>query len=264
MSEETVLLDIDDGVATATLNDPDRRNALSKELADALERVLEEVERSDARCLVIRGAGDAFSAGGDISSMVESIENDVPIDDRVQGLLQSTNRVMKRLGEFSLPTIAKIDGPAVGAGANIAILCDLQLASDRASIGFVFRQVGLGVDTGTSHRLPRLVSENLAKELVFTGKIVDAQEASEIGLFNHVFSGDEFDERADEIIESIATGPTVALKHAKRLLSEGSNKSLGEAMTDEAVAQGVIFGTEDHEEGVQAFLNGRSPEFDGR
>jgi enoyl-CoA hydratase/carnithine racemase len=192
--------------------------------------------------------------------MVESIENDVPIDDRVQGLLQSTNRVVKRLGEFSLPTIAKTDGPAVGAGANIAILCDLQLASDRASIDFVSRQVGLGVDTGTSHRLPRLVGE----ELVFTGKIGDAQEASEIGLFNHVFSGDEFDERADEIIESIATGPTVALKHAKRLLSERCNKSLGEAMTDEAVAQGVIFGTEDHEEGFQAFLNGRSPEFDGR
>jgi|AntDeeMinimDraft_4_1070355.scaffolds.fasta_scaffold01019_4 enoyl-CoA hydratase/carnithine racemase len=264
MSEDIVKLRIEDGVATATLNDPDRRNALSEELANGLRGALEEVERSDARCLVIEGAGEAFSAGGDISSMVEAIENDVPIDDRVDGLLESTNDVMRQLGEFSLPTIAKVDGAAVGAGGNMAILCDIQIASDRAAIGFVFRQVGLGVDTGTSYRLPRLVGENVAKELVFTGRIVDAEEAADLGLFNHVFPAAEFDEKADEIIDSIASGPTVALKHAKRLIDEGSNKSLDQAMIDEAVAQGIIFETDDHEEGVQAFLNNRSPEFEGQ
>jgi enoyl-CoA hydratase/carnithine racemase len=264
MSDEPVLLDITDSVAMITLNRPDQRNALSEAVADGLRDALDEIESSDARCVVFEGAGDAFSAGGDVEAMVEGIHEDAPIEDRVRRVERSTNRTIARVVECPLPTVALIDGPAVGAGANLAIACDLQLASERASIGFVFRNVGLSVDAGTSYLLPRIVGENVAKELVFTGEILDADRAADLGLVNHVYPTDEFDENAGELVEEIASGPTVALRHAKRLLGEGLEKSLSEALSDEAVAQGIAFDTEDHVEGVEAFFEGRSPSFEGR
>lgn len=264
--DEAVSLDVADGVATITLDRPDRRNALSREVSAGIREALETIDApgSGARCVVVEGAGDAFSAGGDIGAMREGIENDVPADERVRELERSTNETMARLVAFPLPTVAKVDGPAVGAGANLAIACDLQLASENASVGFVFRNVGLSVDVGTSYLLPRIVGENVAKELVFTGEILDAERAGELGLFNHVYPESEFDERADALIERIASGPTVALRHAKRLIGEGLEKSAERAMADEATAQGIVFDTADHEEGVRAFLEGREPEFEGR
>lgn len=264
VENDAVRLGIAEGVATITLDRPDRRNALSGEISDGIRNALREIDGSDARCVVVEGEGDAFSAGGDIESMRERIESDAPIDERVRELERSTSETMARLITFPLPTVAKIDGPAVGAGANLALACDLQLASERASMGFVFRGVGLSVDAGTSYLLPRVVGENVAKELVFTGEILDAERALDLGLFNHVYPPEEFDRRADELIERIASGPTVALRHAKRLLGEGLDNSVEEAMTAEATAQGIVFGTHDHEEGVQAFLDGRDPDFEGR
>ncbi len=266
IESDAVRLEFDDGVATVTLDRPDRKNALSREISDGLREALSTVDGNerDARCLVVEGAGGAFSAGGDIAAMREGIEGDVPIDDRVRELERTTSETLARLITFPLPTVAKVDGPAVGAGANLALACDLQLASERASIGFVFRNVGLSVDAGTSYLLPRIVGENVAKELVFTGEILDAERAGELGLFNHVFPEDEFDRRAGTIVDQIASGPTVALRHAKRLLGNGLDKSVDGAMTDEATAQGIVFGTADHAEGVEAFLDGRDPAFEGR
>ncbi len=168
------------------------------------------------------------------------------------------------MATVELPTIAKIDGPAVGAGANLAIACDIQVGSDRAKLGFVFRNVGLSVDSGTSYFLPRLVGENVAKELVYTGEILDAERANELGLLNHVYPGNEFDDRVRELAEQIATGPTVALRQTKHLLGSGLEKSLDAALHDEAVAQGLVFESDDHREGVEAFFEGREPEFEGR
>ncbi|WP_290814713.1 enoyl-CoA hydratase/isomerase family protein [Halovivax sp.] len=264
MTDDAVLLDVDGDVATITLNRPERRNALSEEIGDGLLDALEEVESSDAGAVVIEGAGDAFSAGGDVERMVDGLAGDVPLDDRVRALERSTCETMRRLYRSPLPTIAKIDGPAVGAGANLAIACDLQLASEDASFGFVFRQVGLGVDAGTSFLLPRLVGSNVAKELVFTGDVFGADRARELGLVNHVYPSGELDEETRVVAERIADGPTVALRHTKRLVNEGFENSLEQAMTDEAVAQGIVFQTDDHEEGVTAFVEGRDPEFEGR
>ncbi|WP_129116569.1 enoyl-CoA hydratase/isomerase family protein [Halegenticoccus tardaugens] len=263
-NDDPVLLAVDGGVATITLNRPERRNALSRELSTGLRAALDGAEDADARCVVIEGAGEAFSAGGDVDLMREALADDTDLDGRVRELERTTSETMARLVEFPLPTVAKIDGPAVGAGANLAIACDLQLASERASIGFVFRQVGLSVDAGTSALLPRLVGENVAKELVFTGEIVDAERARELGLVNRVYPADGFDARADELAERVASGPTVALRHAKRLLREGTEKSVRAAMVDEATAQGVVFDSADHEEGVRAFFEGREPAFEGR
>ncbi|ELY88999.1 enoyl-CoA hydratase/isomerase family protein [Natrinema altunense] len=262
---DDVLLEIDsEGVATITLNQPERRNALSTAISDGISAALAEIEGGDARCVVIEGAGGAFSAGGDIESMVEGIENDIPADERVRALERSTNDLMRTLIDFPVPTIALIDGPAVGAGANLALACDMQLASEDAVFGFVFRQVGLSVDAGTSYLLPRVVGENVAKELVLTGDIVDADRAAELGLVNHVYGRDELEERVDEFVDTIVSGPPIALRHANRLVGEGLEKSLEQALTDEATAQGIVFETADHEEGVDAFFEDREPEYEGR
>ncbi len=165
---------------------------------------------------------------------------------------------------FPVPTVAKIDGPAVGAGAGLALACDLQLASETAKIGFVFRGVGLSCDAGTSYLLPRLVGANTAKELVLTGEILGADDALELGLFNHVYPADEFDDRVAELVEEIASGPTVALRHATRLIDSAAGKGFEAALKDEAAAQGIALGSRDHEEGVRAFLEGREPSFEGR
>lgn len=264
MSDESTRLTVEDGVATITLNRPERRNALSTELSNGVRDALADVADSDARCVVVEGAGGAFSAGGDIEAMRERLGSETPIDERVRELERTTSETIARLATFPLPTIAKVDGAAFGAGANLAIACDVQLASADATIGFGFRQVGLCVDAGTSYLLPRIVGENVAKELVFTGELVPADRALDIGLVNHVYPTEEFEARADEFVERVATGPTVALRHAKRLLGEGFDKSIERAMSDEATAQGVVFATDDHEEGVRAFLEDREPEFEGR
>ena len=264
MSEQPATLAVDDGVATITLNRPERRNALSAELSASVRDALAEIADSDARCVAVEGAGEAFSAGGDIEAMRERFESEESVDEQVRRLERTTSETIARLATFSLPTVAKMDGTAFGAGANLAIACDLQLASDDAAIGFGFRQVGLSIDAGTSYLLPRLVGENVAKELVFTGELVEADRALDLGLVNHVYPADEFDSRADAMVERIANGPTVALRHAKRLLGEGFDKSVERAMSDEATAQGIVFGTDDHEEGVRAFLEDREPEFEGR
>lgn len=263
MSEKSVLLDIEDGIATITLNEPDSRNALSQSIGEGLSDALAAVDDSDASCVVIEGKGDAFSAGGDINRMLEGLTGDVPLDQRVKELEESTSQVMIDIVQYPLPTIAKIDGAAVGAGANLAIACDIQIASESASFGFVFRQVGLSVDAGTSYLLPRIVGANVAKELVFTGEIFGADRAEEIGLVNHVYDEDSIDEEVAAMAERIANGPDVAFRHTKRLLNEGFEKSVEQAMTDEAVAQGIVFQTDDHYEGVEAFMEGRDPEFEG-
>lgn len=262
-NDGAVLLEHGDGVATIRLNRPEKRNALSSAVTGGLVDAVGAVEGTDARCVVVEGEGSAFSAGGDIDAMVERQERDAPPDEAVQRIVQRTGRCVERLATCEFPTVAKLDGPAFGAGANVLLACDIQLASDRARLGFGFRQVGLAVDAGTSYLLPRLVGDNVAKELVFSGELLDAERAHDLGLVNHVYPADEFEERADEFVERIAEGPTVALKASKRLLRHGRTSSLSAAIEQEAAAQAYIFETADHEEGVAAFRERRDPDFRG-
>lgn len=264
MTEDAVLYEVADEIATVTLNRPDMRNALTQEISRGLLDVLDEIEDSDARCIVIEGAGGAFCAGGDINAMMQGLSGDVDTHEKVDQIIQETSRALVRVHEFSLPVVAKIDGPAFGAGANLAIACDMQIASEEASISFGFRQVGLAVDTGTSYFLPRIVGENTAKELVLTGRMLDAEEAADLGIFNHVYPESEFEAEFEAFVEPIATGPTVALKTSKRMLRQGLESTLEQAMTNEAGAQAAVFETHDHEEGATAFIEKRDPEFEGR
>ncbi|WP_248515491.1 enoyl-CoA hydratase/isomerase family protein [Salinarchaeum laminariae] len=262
---DAVLVDVEDEIATVTLNRPDRMNPVTGPISEALRDRLDELEtRNDVRCVVLEGKGRAFSAGGDITGMKERLDSDISLDESTAQLERGLSETMVKLVRFPKPTVAKVDGPAVGAGANLAIACDVVLASEGASIGFTFNQVGLSVDGGTSYLLPRVVGVNVAKELVFTGEICDAHRGEELGLFNHVYDAEAFDEEVAAMVGRIANGPTVAFRHAKRLLQDGMEKSLPRALEDESTAQGVVFDTHDHEEGVDAFLEDRDPQFEGR
>jgi len=262
MSDEPVLLDVEDGVATLTLNRPGSRNALTEAMSAAIIDAVDDLEaRDDVRCLVVTGQEGTFCAGGDINSMVERLAGEVPLHEAVRNIQQVTSRAIRRIYEFHRPTIAKVDGVAFGAGGNLAIACDCVVASERARISFGFRQVGLAVDSGTSYLLPRIVGENVAKELVYTGELVDADRALELGLFNHVY--EEFEAEADAFVESIAEGPSVALETSKRLIEQGLSADLKQAQDDEAAAQAAVFETHDHREGANAFMESRAPEFEG-
>ena len=260
---DPVQFDLTDGVATITLDRPDNRNALTSEMSAAIVDAVDRAEASDdVRCLVITGREGTFCAGGDINSMMALMSGEAELHESVELIQHETSRAIRRIAEFHLPTIAKVDGVAYGAGANLAIAADVTLASDSARISFGFRQVGLAVDTGTSYLLPRQVGVSKAKELVFTGEMLDAEEAEALGLFNHVF--ESFEEEASAFIEQIASGPTVALRTSKHLIEQGWTASLKDAQDNEAFAQGPVFQTDDHREGATAFMEGRDPEFEGQ
>jgi enoyl-CoA hydratase/carnithine racemase len=261
---EPVLVDVDGGVATLTLNRPDDRNALGAEMSAAIVDAVRDLEdRDDVRCLVVTGREGTFCAGGDVNAMVQLMSGQAELHEAVDRIQRETSMAVRAVAEFPLPTVAKVDGVAYGAGANLAIAADVTLASGDAKISFGFRQVGLAIDTGTSYLLPRQVGVSTAKELVFTGDLLEAAEAADLGLFNHVYVED-FDAEADAFVERIATGPTVALRTSKKLIDQGTNQSLRDAQDNEAAAQAAVFETHDHEEGATAFMEGRDPEFEGR
>ncbi len=264
MSDELVRVVDDGGIWTLTLDDPDRRNAYSLAMKDGILAALDEVENSveSARCVVLQGAGDAFCAGGDIDRMEENLQ-ETPSVEGMRESLGRTNEIISTLRRLPVPVVALVDGPAIGGGASLASAADLRVASERAVIGFGFRTVGLSVDGGASYTLPRAVGADRAKELALTGRTLDAIEAEQLGLVHRVYPTEEFDERAAEDIKNLAEGPTRALGHVKRLFESGPEKSLEQALEDELQAQSLAAATDDHEEGVRAFLEKRDPEFTG-
>lgn len=263
MSDDAVLASFDEGVATITLNRPDRMNALSNDIKRGIESAMDAVdERDDVRCVVFEGAGDAFCAGGDVGGMARD-ESERGPRDRVRDLVESCERIPIRIYNCDVPTVAKIDGYCLGAGVGVALACDIQLASDEAAFGLVFRNVGLSMDFATSFLVPREVGWNVAKELAYTGKIVSGDRAAELGLINHAYEADDFEAEADELIDEIATGPTVALGYSGRNIDRSYGGTIREAVEREAEAQNVAYGTADHEEGVAAFRADREPDFGG-
>jgi enoyl-CoA hydratase/carnithine racemase len=263
MTDDAVHLDVADQVATITLDEPATNNALTVPISQGIRGALAEVSDTDARCVVIESTGDAFSAGGDVNAMLEGLHGDVAAEEKVETVVE-TGEAVRAVYEFELPVVAKVDGMAYGAGANLAIACDVQFASEDAAVSFGFRQVGLAVDAGTSYLLPRVVGENTAKELVYTGEILGAREAADLGLFTSVTDADDFESAAAEYVDQIATGPTVALKASKRLLRQGGDAGFEAAVVNEANAQTAVFETHDHEEGATAFMEQRDPEYEGR
>ncbi|MFB6093678.1 MAG: enoyl-CoA hydratase/isomerase family protein [Halanaeroarchaeum sp.] len=266
MTDEAVELSVTNEVARITLARQETRNALTDEVAEGLLDAMEEIPNTEARVIVIESEGSAFSAGGDVQSMHDRIEGaGPPLHELVEHISEVTGAAIAAVAEARLPTVAVVDGTAYGAGANLAIACDVVLAHEDAEISFGFRQVGLAVDAGTSYLLPRIVGESVALELIYTGELVGADRAGELGLFNHVYGTEHFEDEVESMIETIASGPTVALSASKRTVRQGlTTSSIEEAIDNEADAQAAIFETRDHREGVKAFVERREPNFEGR
>ena len=251
-----VLLTSDvDGVRTLTLNRPERRNALDAalwiELADALRAAKRD---RDLRALVLTGAGGAFCSGADIG---------VPEEIHPRYKLDRLTDVALALHELAVPTVAKVTGVAVGAGWNLALGCDLVVATPESRFCQIFAKRGLSVDLGGSWLLPKLVGLQQAKRLVLLADTIDAEEAHRLGLVTWVTSGEEIDAFVDELTGRLAAGPPFALAQSKALLNDGANATLREALAGEARAQPGNFATADAGEAYAAFAAKRDAQFTG-
>jgi 2-(1,2-epoxy-1,2-dihydrophenyl)acetyl-CoA isomerase len=260
MGYSTLLVDRSGPVATITLNRPEARNALDLEMRRELLAALDDLEAdAGARVLVLTGAGGHFCAGGDVKLMRDGRWTAAQGRERVESL----NRMVMRLVDFPRPTIAMVDGAAVGAGCNLALCCDLIVASDRARFGEVFGKIGLVPDGGGSWLLPRLVGLARAKELIFTADIIDAAEARRIGLVNRVVPAAELASATRALAERIAAGPPLALGLAKRMVNRAAATDLRSALEQEALSQAIAIVSQDHQEGLRAFFEKRAPRFGG-
>jgi 2-(1,2-epoxy-1,2-dihydrophenyl)acetyl-CoA isomerase len=266
MEDKPVSLSVKDGIATITLSRPDRMNALSVTMRNELSDTLDKIkDMENARCIVIEGEGRAFCAGGDVKSQHDKLGEDDE-SNRIwdQRLISHCENTLLKIYNNSLPTIAKIDGYCLGAGMGLAFACDIQLASENARFGLVFRNVGLSLDFATSYLIPRIIGPNITKELALTGEIIDDQRAVSIGLVNHVYAVEEFEEKSTELINQIANGPTVALYHSTKNIDRNMNNCIRDSIELEAAAQNITRRTYDHEEGVRSFMEDRDPNFEGK
>ncbi len=255
---ETLRVDRADGVVTITLDRPAKKNAINGAMWNELSAVVAEIARSSAdRVVVITGAGGEFCSGADLAEPSAAKEHPLSSLRRVGDLCLAIARLPQ-------PTIAKVRGVAVGAGLNLALVCDLVVAAEGSRFSEIFAKRGLSLDFGGSWILPRLVGMHRAKELALLAHIIDAKEAEAIGLVNRVLPEAELDAFVDGWAAELAAGPPIALAMTKRMLNNSFNVTLEEALDDEGVAQTVNLGSADNREAVSAFLAKRPPRFEGR
>jgi 2-(1,2-epoxy-1,2-dihydrophenyl)acetyl-CoA isomerase len=263
MARDDVLYTKEDGIATITLNRPESRNAVSWEMHSLISEALEDVKRDDAvRALILTGADPAFCSGTDVrGGMAPSAEWRLAQQARDTG----ERRLSWSFVEIAKPTIAAVNGAAVGMGAEFTIQCDIRIASERARFGWIFPQRGLIPDTGAgTYLLPRIVGLSKACELVFSGEITDAQEALRIGLVTKVVPHDELLPAAREMALKLSNGAPLSLRWAKQLIYRGLERDLETHAAFTSQLLTMCFQTEDHQEGVRAFMEKRDPVFKGK
>jgi enoyl-CoA hydratase/carnithine racemase len=254
---------LDAGILTITLNRPHRKNAMSNEMFEELHDVFHYIGDANVdRVVVLTGAPGAFCSGADLGGGEGSPAN--PAVNRHQ--LQQMRRVSAAGIKFSklpMPVIAKVNGVAAGAGANLALLCDLIVAGSSARFSEIFAKRGLSIDFGGSWVLPRLIGLHRAKELAFFADIISAAEAKEFGLVNRVVPDEELDAFVTAWARRLAAGPPIALAQTKLLLNNSFESSFEQALEHEGAAQTVNFGTKDTVEAMMAFIQKRDPKFSG-
>lgn len=267
MAYETILYEIEQGVGNITLNRPAVLNAINAQMIDELDDILGRVkEDAGVRAVVITGAGRGFCSGADLKSRQRVKPGEAGPDAAKAGaerLRRTYNPLILAIRSIEKPFIASVNGVAAGAGCNIALACDIVLASEEARFGNVFVRIGLIPDCGGHFLLPRLIGFHKAAELMFTGDIIGAQEAERIGLINRVVPAAELPQQTRELAERLARGPTRAIGLCKRTLNGALTADLATALDAEAEGQGLASQTEDHWEGVQAFLEKRPAQFKG-
>ena len=253
-----IRIEVADGIATVTLVNPARKNAMDltmcRELAEAFRWVSTD---PDVRVLVITGEGDEFCSGFDLSDADG-------LDLHMLARMRTINETSIALAEVPQPTIARVDGIAAGAGCNMALTCDLVVASDRSRFSEIFTRRGLSIDFGGSWVLPQRIGMHKAKELALLAPIIDAAEADRIGLVNKVVPLAELDEAVGAWARQLAAGPPIAIAQTKALLDAAPGTSLRAALAAEAAAQAVNVATDDTREAITAFIQKREPRYTGR
>src|SRR5271163_3128372 len=260
MNYKTIQLTHDSGVATITLNRPDKRNAISFELIDDLLRALEEVEASDAIVLIVTGAGKAFSSGMDLDNLKALIGRS-----HEQNLKDSETmvRLFRALYEFPKVTIAAVNGAAIAGGTGLALLCDFTLAVPDAKFGYTEVRIGF-VPAIVSTFLLRQVGEKIARDLLLTGRIFDAAEALRLGLVNEIVSPEKLLERAGQLAGQLCENSPLSLSYTKRLLTDHARSEL-DTQIEAAVRENAgIRESSDFREGITSFLEKRKPKWIGR
>jgi len=253
----------DDGVATITLNRPEKLNAFAGTMREDLLDALRACDTDDAcRAVVITGAGRAFCAGGDVEFMSELRKRgDV---DAFRKLLDAGRDVVMQIASMPKPVIASINGVAAGAGCNLALACDIRIASDAAKLGETFVRIGIHPDWGGTWFLPRLVGRSRAMELLMSGRMVDANEALSIGMVDRVVPAAELRDATLQLARSLAAGPSAALGDIKRAVNASLANDLATQIALESEHQLRAFVSDDAREGIDALLEKRAPKFSGR
>ena len=249
-----------DAIGKITLNRPGKYNSFVREMALLLQEKLAECAKNDSiRCVLITGAGKAFSAGQDLEEATDS--NSPEIEQIVR---EHYNPIIKLFREIEKPVIAAVNGVAAGAGANLALACDIVVASKSAKFIQAFSKIGLIPDSGGTYFLPRLIGLPKATAIMMTGESVSAEKAEKMGMIYAVYEDTEFESKSLQLAQSISEMPTKGLGYTKRLLNHSLNNSLNEQLALEAETQALSAKSEDHQEGIQAFLEKRSPKFTGK
>jgi 2-(1,2-epoxy-1,2-dihydrophenyl)acetyl-CoA isomerase len=261
---DSLLVDRADGVVTITLNRPHKKNAIDGRMWRELVEVFGEVdEQPDDRVLVLTGAGDSFCSGADLTDPANADAFGAGVGGAL-AQMRLVGRAALGLHELHRPSIAAVNGVAAGAGCNLALGCDIVVASERARFTEIFSKRGLSLDFGGSWLLPRMIGLHKAKELAFFGDILDAHEADGLGLVNRVVPETELLPTVQELARRLAALPPNQLSVTKRLLDQAHSVSMAEAVESEAVAQVMNFQSADTAEAMAAFVQKRAPRFTGR
>lgn len=259
-----ILYDVDGGIALLTLNRPDKLNAMTWHTFAEIEHALCAAESDDGvKVLVMTGAGRGFSAGTDLTRPADAPEPQRPVTGR-RGMMRSPFLLPEQMYRFPKPSIAAVNGVCVGAGLSLALSTDIRIAAEEARFSAIFVKRAIPPDTGTSWFLPRLVGREQALKMIYTGRMVGAQEAKEMGLVSEVVPLDGLMSRTRELAGEIARGPSVAIELARSLVTEGLTRSLEDQVLLEQFSQTITAKTEDIEEGRRSFLERREPNFQGR
>lgn len=253
-------------VTTLTLNRPEAMNPLGAAGdGDAFAEACDAINADmGVRCVILTGAGRAFSAGGDIKAMKERTGNFSGSGAEIaDGYRNNIHKVLRALYGLRVPLIAAVNGPAIGLGCDLACLADMRIASDKAKFGVTFLKLGIIPGDGGTWILPRIIGEARAAELFYTGEVIDAATALDWGLVSRVVPGDALMEEARSLATKVAAMPPHALRQAKNLLRQGRSTSYDAALEMAANAQALMHLTADHEEGIDALLEKRAPKFTG-
>ncbi len=260
MDYKDIVLGVEDGIGTIILNRPEVLNSFANRMREEIAASVKElVDRDDVRVMVITGAGRGFCTGADVTYLKQLL--DAGDEGGLREVVEAGRDVVTAIRNAPLPVIASVNGPAAGGGANLALACDIRIASDRASIGQTFNRIGLHPDWGGTYFLPRLVGPAAAAQLMFAGDMIDAGEAYRLGIFNRVVPHEQLNEETEKLACKLAAKPPLALQLIKQAIYRSHDASLDEMLDFELEAQLRCGRSQDAAEGISAFVEKREPRF---